>query len=74
MQLEAIEPPHGAFPALGQSVKNFMVKDTFGVADADFGALHKTDTGVFAKADDVQKEHHGSKHFMFDGNKAVVGQ
>lgn len=74
MELKSIKPTHWAFSALGESIESFVVKNSFVVANADFGAVHKADTRTFSETNDVQKQHHGSKHLMFNGYKAIVWQ
>lgn len=46
----------------------------FIVANTDFGAVHKVDTGTFSEADNVQKKHHRNKHFVFNDYETAIGQ
>ncbi len=41
------------------------------MANADFGAVHKADTGAFSEAYKIQKKHHRCKHLVFYGYKRL---
>ena len=57
---------------MGESIESFVVKNSFVVANADLGAVHKADTGAFSEAGDVQEKHHRSKHLVFNGYEAAA--
>ena len=57
---------------MGESIESFVVKNSFVVANADLGAVHKADTRTFFETNNVPKQHHGSKHLMLNGYKAII--
>lgn len=64
MQLKAIEPTHCAFTSLGKILEYFMIEYAFVMADTDFGAVNKSNSGALPKTNDIQEQHHRHENFM----------
>jgi len=57
VQLEAIEPPRGAFPPFGNALKNFVLLDPVAVTYVQGCRVHKADARAFTLAQAYKKGH-----------------
>ena len=73
MELEAEEPSHGAFPALGDSFENLVDMNPLVLTHTQRRAVHEADARAFAQQhlldEDCQWNSHGALQFY----EAVIG-
>jgi hypothetical protein len=55
MQFESEKPSHGTFTCFRQVPEYFVPLDAFVVAYGYFAGIHESDTGTFAKTNELKK-------------------
>ena len=72
VQFEAEEPPHRAFPSLGEALEGLVLEDPLVPANPQRGAINETDAGALAHQNGLDKYGQLNDRAFLEFNETIV--